>query len=414
MTLWSPVVYGRTHRVDRWWRAWPEQEPPQGWAGRALSDVVNGGKLLVRWDGARETETPRYLLARGASGVLVGVACRAKVLSGDMHTDLQGGRELYCFVGWFGRDPGTTDLPSLAELSGQGIEWASRQYERFMGPVWQAHEGQFDVERTVPEEAPWKLSSHDRGQALLPLSTDTLHYFPADGAEDLWKRAVVTRGEFALATGWQEAPHRPPEHLTHLCLADLTAPKELPKPRPKPAPAAPRPPSPAQAAAGGPARRQPPPWSDRPEPEEPSWGMGKILRRAVSPRSHEDPYGELPRPFGGDTERARQRAAFVEGLPRGERQRVKDAQRDYKELMRKADEAQRKADHYRAKAAEAERRVAEVFARYGFQEAPPPRTETRFPPPRPGRPLEVKLPERSRPADGSGYFGEFDDESGEG
>ncbi|MFC5750850.1 hypothetical protein [Actinomadura rugatobispora] len=323
MTEWSPVVYGRTRWVDRWRRAWPAGVPLGGRPEKAMLDVINGGEDLVRPDAGEESHAPRFLLARGADGVLVGVACRARMLSDAMHTDLQGGRELYCFVGWFGAGGSVADLPPLADLAARCQEWAGRVYERFMKPVWELHEDQIVLERTLPEPAPWASTSvketEGEGGRRLSVQPDVVHVLPADQAAEYWDRAVLTGADFALATGWWTMADRRAEHLTHLCVEGVREPRTIPRPKPEPRTEPVRPKS-----AGAPKRSDWDRFQHEQVLEEDRGGRGlrgvarDIARAFLGPEEEH----HTPHSFGGDAARARKRTDQARGLPERKRQEL--------------------------------------------------------------------------------------------
>ena len=86
---WFPIVYGRTRRADRWWRALPGEPDPE-WMRSAVRATVHGGRGLLTG--------PRLVLSQDGRHRLIGLACQASVLSDTMNSD--GQRALYCFVGW--------------------------------------------------------------------------------------------------------------------------------------------------------------------------------------------------------------------------------------------------------------------------------------------------------------------------
>ncbi|MEU6297746.1 hypothetical protein [Streptomyces erythrochromogenes] len=244
---WSAVVYGRTYRIDRWWRALPEGvegATPGGPLGRTVLAVVCGG---VRLDTG-----PRFVLDRGAHGVLVGAACRMPLLGPEMAYD-EHGRPLYGFVGWHHPDrEGAHDLPRLDALEASFPHWAAATYRAWAGPLWDvARETDAVTLPSTPEPAPWARSARpaDPAAALRwpPAHAADVHLLPADQAAGLWDAALAAgpMSDCVLTTGWQQARDAREPGLTHSCCADVTEYRRAPHTAP-PAPA------PARAAAPAP------------------------------------------------------------------------------------------------------------------------------------------------------------------
>jgi hypothetical protein len=193
---WMPLVYGRTRRVDRWWR-----EVPSGidlrWAERAVVSVTAGGVGLDRG--------PRFVLARGDAMVLVGGACMARDLSDTMNTD--GRRALFCFVGWARSlsDPGLT-LPSMSQVREGFLGWARPVYDQAMAPDWNLHESQVDGPRlSVAAPPPWPPAPAPRlpaGEAV-PAS-GSVACWPEAEADVAWDLTRAGRAAL-LVTGWERA-----------------------------------------------------------------------------------------------------------------------------------------------------------------------------------------------------------------
>ncbi|MFJ3722816.1 hypothetical protein ACIPYQ_09630 [Streptomyces sp. NPDC090045] len=243
---WSAVVYGRTYRIDRWWRALPGGATPGGPLGRTVLALVAGGTRL--------DDAPRFVLYRGEQGVLVGVACQVPLLGPEMAHD-EHGRPLYGFVGWHHPDRAAAhDLPGLGELEASFPVWAGDTYRAWAAPVWDvALEADAVTLVSTPAAAPWE----GRGRPADPAAARhwptahpaEVHLLPAAQAPGLWDAALAA-GPMAvcvLTTGWQRSRDAREPGLTHACCADVTeyrrtprtappAPAAAPKPAPKPAP----------------------------------------------------------------------------------------------------------------------------------------------------------------------------------
>ncbi|MFF3320730.1 hypothetical protein [Streptomyces sp. NPDC002889] len=242
---WCAVVYGRTYRIDEWWRAMPAEVPVQGPVGRAVLATVAGGKRLA--------DSPRYLLARGAHGVLVGAACRIDVVDQTRAVESHG-RPLYGFVGWHHRDRHIAGLPGLRELEQRLSDWAGPTYQEWVTPAWEARTSRSATMLTsTAGPAPWD----ETGPGAKPFTADhtalpselwarqrTMHVFPQAEAALLWDAVLRTGQDFVLGAGWREARDGDPSVLTHLCSADATGHQEiLHKPPPPTSPPRPgRPP----------------------------------------------------------------------------------------------------------------------------------------------------------------------------
>ncbi|MEU5147928.1 hypothetical protein AB0G42_12125 [Streptomyces yangpuensis] len=292
---WSAVVYGRTYRIDRWWRALPEGETSGGPLGRTVLAVVAGG--------ARLDAGPRFVLYRGARGVLVGAACRMPLLGPAMAYD-EHGRPLYGFVGWHHPDPSAAhDLPGLDELEASFPQWAGDTYRAWAGPVWEAAREPDAV--TLPstaEPAPWP----DRGRPADPAAAGRwpaahaadVHLLPAAQASGLWDAALAAgpMADCVLTTGWQQSRDALEPELTHACCADVTEYRRAQRPAP-PAPArAPEPP-PKPAGKGRGERVQKPARPSREKAEKGFLGwMGEALRHVIDgDRSDAAPPAGRPR-----------------------------------------------------------------------------------------------------------------------
>ncbi|MBX6383102.1 MAG: hypothetical protein IRZ07_09035, partial [Microbispora sp.] len=270
MTMWTPVVYGRTHRADKWWRALPVGIMPNGWIADVVNVAVAGGHGLRRPDvvGASTDETSRpegsrvegrYLLARRAdrgdgvnraNGVLVGVACYARALSKEMHTD-EASRELYCFVGWWGTPETPTDIPSLAALTENCARWAGDVYQMYFEHVWKQHQALVRIQESAPMIAPWARDDSEAGGAVeipapapeatatprpllgvgpagLTPQRDKVLLYPASHSERLWDEGRRTTTPFTLVTGWVASARAPLKPVTHLCAADVREPRAVP------------------------------------------------------------------------------------------------------------------------------------------------------------------------------------------
>ncbi|KJY20870.1 MULTISPECIES: hypothetical protein [unclassified Streptomyces] len=246
---WSAVVYGRTHRVDRWWRALPDGATPGGPLGRTVLAVVAGG---TRLDAA-----PRFLLYRGVHGVLVGVACQVPRLGPEMAYD-EHGRPLYGFVGWHHPDRAAAhDLPALGELEAAFPRWAGDTYRAWAAPVWDVALERDAV--TLPSTAgaaPWAEGARpaDSAAALRwpTAHTADVHLLPAAEAHGLWDAALAAgpMADCVLTTGWQRSRDAREPGLTHACCADVTEYRRTPR-TPPPAPAR----APAPRPVGKPVRK---------------------------------------------------------------------------------------------------------------------------------------------------------------
>ncbi|GAB7105063.1 hypothetical protein JCM4814A_33770 [Streptomyces phaeofaciens JCM 4814] len=254
---WYAVVYGRTHRVDEWWRALPPGMRSAGPVGRAVRAAVAGGRRLAAG--------PRLLLARGAHGVLVGAACRIDLIDSDMATE-QHGRPLYGFVGWHHPDP-RASVPAFTALAEGFAPWAGAAYRQYVAPVWRARSA--PALMSAPQPSPWPArtappvppahpaygapSAGATGGAdaqWLPAQPYTLHLLPQTEARWWWDAAAGSGAPCVLATGWQESRDADRTVLTHVCGADVTVRRTVrhSPPAPPRAPQAQAPP-PAQAPA---------------------------------------------------------------------------------------------------------------------------------------------------------------------
>ncbi|MFE7563901.1 hypothetical protein [Kitasatospora sp. NPDC057500] len=236
---WSAVVYGRTLRVDQWWRALPAGVDRQGAVGDAVRAAVAGGSRLEYG--------PRFLLHRDVRGVLVGAACELGLISREMVQD-RFGRPLYGFVGWY--RPASADtggrIPTLAELTEHLADWAGPVYTEWIAPTWEA-EGREEAEpwTTRPVAAPWpeRAPGAAGGPAVpaawrpaLPAGT---HLLPEADAHGVWAAAAAGPGRCVLVTGWRRRSDADADRLTHLTSADCHGYQLLRPPPPRPSPPTP-------------------------------------------------------------------------------------------------------------------------------------------------------------------------------
>ncbi|WP_046775716.1 hypothetical protein [Streptomyces yangpuensis] len=293
---WSAVVYGRTYRIDRWWRALPEGETSGGTLGRTVLAVVAGG--------ARLDAGPRFVLYRGGRGVLVGAACRMPLLGPAMAYD-EHGRPLYGFVGWHHPDPSAAhDLPGLDELEASFPQWAGDTYRAWAAPVWEAaREPDAVTLASTAEPAPWP----DRGRPADPAAAARwpaahaadVHLLPAAQAPGLWDAALAAgpTADCVLTTGWQQSRDAREPGLTHACCADVTEYRRAPRPAPQAPARAPEPaPKPAGERAG--ERVQKPARHSREKEGKGFLGwMAEALRHVIDgDRSDTAPPAGRPRP----------------------------------------------------------------------------------------------------------------------
>jgi hypothetical protein len=225
--------------ADIWWRALPAGIDAGHWVAAAVTDTVAGGIGLVRYRDERDEppeNSPRFVLARGADGTLVGLACRARALSSELCQD-EFGREIYCFVGWFTPDPGTRDIPAMEDLFPVPGGWASQVYEQYSAPVWTAGPVTLAIQQSEPGPAPWP------GPPGRPEHSGELHalerhvrIYPAAMAGQLWGYGIESSGPFLLVAGWQLARQAPLERITHLGADDIAQPTTAARPLPRPEP----------------------------------------------------------------------------------------------------------------------------------------------------------------------------------
>lgn len=212
--LWSPVVYARTHMVDSWWRALP-----QSGADKLISDTVFAAVAGGR--GLTSEGWPRYLLARDATRVLLGVACAAASVSATMNTEV-GGRSLYTLIGWTTSNP-SAYVPPLASLREHAISWASAEYEKWLAPNWDKPDA--PTAGTSGSQAPWQSLAIPA--STIPANSDPLRsragftlIVPAAQADQLWEAARAAPEPVTIVVGWQRWMHADRRVLTGLSADD--------------------------------------------------------------------------------------------------------------------------------------------------------------------------------------------------
>jgi hypothetical protein len=219
---WTPVIYGKTHRVDEWWRALPAGVTREGNAARVIKAAIADGRVPA----------PRFVLARLSGGTLVGVVSSASQFGTEMTSDSHG-RPLFCFVGWHCDDPAAA-VPSFGELTSDWERLVLPEYDTVMRPVWLAPPSEARVPVVPPPAtAPWQVPGRRReedSQASSPEehpSRNTLRVFPSDVAATIWQMVADQGVRAALVTGWETYSSAISPDLTHVCADDFTGPVPL-------------------------------------------------------------------------------------------------------------------------------------------------------------------------------------------
>lgn len=203
-----PVVYGRTNRVDRWWRALPPTLDSEWTRLTVLTATANGIGL---------EDGPRLLLAQDREHRLVGGACLARDLSETMNSD--GRRDLYCFVGWASRWRGCWDeVPSFDELAASFARWATPVYDQWMSLDWDLHESQLpDCRHSDEQPAPWHVVARATPRPPIGHPAGSGVAWPQSCANTPWDALRASEAPGLLVTGWQrlsDAPKSPTAWVT--------------------------------------------------------------------------------------------------------------------------------------------------------------------------------------------------------
>lgn len=323
---WSAVVYGRTYQVDHWWRARPDGLGESSPVGSMVRATVAGGRRL-------HTEEPRFVLGRGAHGLLVGGACMLSLLDDTMDKD-EHGRPLYGFVGWHTPDRSAA-VPSLEALHREFAGWAGPVYREWTALTWNARtQRAADPRISVSGPAPWAAASGraalaadgtvedalaegahrsvrepaepgdapaaPAGSVWLPAEPYTVHLLPGSEAGQVWAAARERPWERAvLVTGWRETRDADFAALTHLCSADITHYRRERVPVSPPVAPPPLPPRP-------PARAVPYDRPTAPDPEEGEddglhnlFGLGPAVRGFLGDVRRTFSSPDAPRPARG-------------------------------------------------------------------------------------------------------------------
>lgn len=210
MTLWAPVVYGRTATSDTWWRAVPEGLDQQGWLGIVTYSALAGGRELK--------QRPRFLLAQNAAHRIVGVACPAGDLSDTMRS--VGSRELFCFVGWAAsrtEQAEPDDTPGLRELEHGYRNWAGLVYAQIMSGTWDAPAtASLPPVTTQPEEPVWAPPVRRAKPGPTPPSGP----WAEKAWPEVWAAAAAASEPLTCVIGWQHISSARFEDATHIGVAD--------------------------------------------------------------------------------------------------------------------------------------------------------------------------------------------------
>ena len=226
--MWAPVVYGRTRRVDRWWRAMPA-----GLDADFAEDVVRaaaaGGRALE--------EGQRFVLAQCRRARIVGGVCLSRELSATMNSD-EINRPLYCFVGWAAVDQESLpDVPSISDLTHDFADWAHPVYEQWMGLDWDLHESQVSGPHiSEPVLTPWEAS-----EAPSPSVTERSPYgetvaWPEEQAAAPWDLLRSASRPGLVVSGWHRLADADVPAGTWIVCGDVTEKRVLDAPAPEPRP----------------------------------------------------------------------------------------------------------------------------------------------------------------------------------
>lgn len=210
MTLWAPVVYGRTATSDTWWRAVPKGLDQHGWLGIVTYSALAAGRELK--------QRPRFLLAQNAAHRIVGVACQARDLSDTMRS--AGSRELFCFVGWatsLTEQLAQDDTPALQELERGYRDWAALVYTQVMSEIWDAPAtASMPPVTTVPEEAVWAPPVRRVRPGVAPSAGP----WAEKAWPEVWAAAAAASEPLTCVIGWQHISSARFEDATHIGVAD--------------------------------------------------------------------------------------------------------------------------------------------------------------------------------------------------
>ncbi|WP_239395505.1 hypothetical protein [Frankia sp. CiP3] len=222
--VWSPVVYGRTWKVDIWKCA-----APGGAFEHWINDAVDA---VLGLNGYRLEDGPRYVLSRRDGRVFIGIGCMASLLSLSKCAD-DFNRPLYTCVGWVANGP--DHLPRLAQLSEHGAAWATPLYERWIGAVWTDLRPHRPPQATAAAVAPWGPA-----EAIIPTATSAFPEVPEDHRllvpEEMlhlaWDIMIADRSTTGTIVGtWGRRAQLTAEQdiATVIGVADLTAPVAVPR-----------------------------------------------------------------------------------------------------------------------------------------------------------------------------------------
>ncbi|QYC45576.1 hypothetical protein Nocox_40165 [Nonomuraea coxensis DSM 45129] len=270
---WMPIVYGRTRRVDRWWRVLPSSIDPE-WARSSVSAVVRGGKGLAAG--------PRLLLARDRRLVMVGGAVQAAELSRTMHSD--GQRELYCFVGWVAS--ADAPVPSAEAFERGFVTWAGPVYEHWMALDWDLHQAQLESVRDgPPSDPPWGAEDEEPPARAPGEPGAGCYAFPEDQRSLAWDLGRSAVAPITVIIGLRSLHDVDAARRLLVAAADVPRPMSVeiapPAPRPSPGLSSPLPrPSPGSS---GPLSH-PSPGSSGPLSRPGPGSSGPLPRSAPSAR----------------------------------------------------------------------------------------------------------------------------------
>lgn len=244
VSLWAPVVVGRTFHSDTWWRAQPTDLDAE-WRGRLWQAVLGRGQAH------RLQEGSRFLLARSREGrVFVAVAAMTAEFAAEYGADVAG-RPLHGLVGWLSQGAvRPEEIPALGRLAVAGRAVAGEEFASRMRDIWKAPDG-FAMTRPVTSEygpAPWAGEPGPGEGVPEPYRPDGhVAAWPAERAGKLWSALAASAGPYTLVVGWPSAGAADLSVLTHLTAADIAAETALRVPEPPRA----RPVEPPAPAPGG-------------------------------------------------------------------------------------------------------------------------------------------------------------------
>lgn len=239
-TKWAPVVYGRTLKVDNWWRVIPAGWETSGPMFQALSTFV----LSSTRDPYEFRRQPRWVLFQDTDCRVFGIACQARQISQEM--TVAGNRDLYTFTGYAARrtpQGAYPVVPQLATLRGREREVFGPVYRRELAWDWERESyqlssmrhGEFapvpEIEKLLGAASSGDPSAAGLSPGELNSRVDYVGVWPEREDERLWAAVLKHSGPASACLGFVHYKTALPGSFANVSAKDCPGVKLVLRPR---------------------------------------------------------------------------------------------------------------------------------------------------------------------------------------